>query len=300
MRTGTLISLGASVILGLAALLIARFWMPQSTHAVSASSGAAASQVPVVVARGPIAYGAKLQAGALTVVDYPAGSAPQGAFSTIQQVIDQPGGAPIALVPMASREPVLPTKLSGAGAKPTVAAVIAPGMRAFTVGVSDVTGAGGHILPGDRVDVVLTYDLNTLAGAGPGGKRLVSTVVLQDVRVLGIDLNADPNSTQAQVAHTATLEVTVEDAQKLALAAQAGTLSLALRRTGGAQIDPVQAITVAALGPGAPAGGVRHFGPRRPRILLPPGPAPRVGRSVIIVEGDTAAAALVPSERGGA
>src|SRR5581483_7934816 len=162
------------------------------------------------------------------------------------QIISQSGGPPIALTPIVAHEPILPGKLSGGGAKPTVAAVIGEGMRAFTISVTDVAGVGGHVLPGDRVDIVLTCNLNDLnpPKEGAQGKRLVSGLVLQNVRVLGMDLNADPTSTQAAVAHTATLEVSPEDAEKLALASQAGTLSLALRRTGAAEVAPTKPMAV--------------------------------------------------------
>ncbi|MHB8528637.1 MAG: Flp pilus assembly protein CpaB [Caulobacteraceae bacterium] len=302
MRSGTLISLGASALLGVGALLVAKIWLPHAGDDAAKNRPTMIATVPVVVARDSIPYGAKLEPGRLALVQYPAGSVPAGAYGSIAAAVNQAGGAPIALIPIAAREPVLPTQLSGGGAKPTVAAEIAQGMRAFTIGVTDVTGEGGHVLPGDRVDVVLTYDLSTVAGGAPGGgKRLVSDVVLQDVRVLGMDLNADPSSTQASIAHTATLEVSVKDAEKLALAAQAGTLSLALRRTGAAEIAAVPAVGIGDIGPTVrPAPPLRaSLTPgRRGRFIAAPAAAAR--RSVIIVHGDAAASFEVPSERAGA
>jgi pilus assembly protein CpaB len=298
MRTATLVSLGASAVLGVGALLVAKVWLPQSApHGAHLGAGAEAT-VPVVVARAAIPYGAKLDASRLEVERLPVSAAPQGAYGNIAQVIGQSGGAPIALVPISAREAVLPTKLSGGGAKPTLAAVISDGMRGFTIGVTEVAGGGGHVMPGDRVDVVLTRDLSTLAGSPQGaGKRLVSNLVIQDVRVLGMDLNADPTSTHAAIAHTATLEVTVEDAEKLALAAQAGSLSLALRRTGGTEIAAVRAVNNGDLGPGGGGGAsalrpmltaVRHRLPRS---------APRVDHhAIVVVHGDAQTNVEVPSE----
>ncbi|HEY5070803.1 MAG TPA: Flp pilus assembly protein CpaB [Caulobacteraceae bacterium] len=306
MRTATLISLGASAVLGLGALIVARVWLPQSAHGATAKHGGMVlATVPVVVARGNIAYGAKLDAGKLQLAQLPAAAVPEGAFSSVQQVIGQSGGAPVVLIPISAREPILPAKLSGAGAKSTVAAVISEGMRAFTIGVNDVAGGGGHILPGDRVDVVLTYDLSTLAGGNPGGnnsngKRLMSTVVIQDVRVLGMDLNADPSSTQASVAHTATLEVSVQDAEKLALAAQAGGLSLALRRTGGAEIAPVRMINVSDIGAG-PRPAAPHPVPAAEHHRRVPPPAQAAAadhHAIIVVHGAAKASVEVPSDRG--
>ncbi|HEY5106007.1 MAG TPA: Flp pilus assembly protein CpaB [Caulobacteraceae bacterium] len=299
MRTATLVSLGASAVLGVGALLVAKVWLPQSSaqhgNRVTANSEAT---VPVVVARGEIPYGTKLDAGRLQVTRVPLSAAPQGAYATISQVIAQPGGAPLVLVPISAREAVLPTKLSGGGAKPTLAAVISEGMRGFTIGVTEVAGGGGHVLPGDRIDVVLTRDLSTLAGApAGGGKRLVSNVVIQDVRVLGMDLNADPTSTAAAIAHTATLEVSVEDAEKLALAAQAGTLSLALRRTGSTDIAVVRPVGNGDLGAGV--GGVTAIA--RPVLIQVRHRAPRAAppmdhHEIIVVHGETKSSVDVPYE----
>jgi pilus assembly protein CpaB len=302
MRTTTLVSLGASAVLGLGALIVARLWLPSQAKSTPTKGPAMAiATVPVVVARADIPYGAKLDPGRLTVAQFPAGAVPAGAYSSIPQVIH--GEAPpVVLTPIAAREPVLPTKLSGAGAKATVAAVIGEGMRAYTIRVDDVAGGGGHVLPGDRVDVVLTYDLSTIAGGSPpggtaNGKRLISTIVLQDVRVLGMDLNADPSSTQAVVAHTATLEVSAQDAERLALAAQAGSLSMALRRTGAADIAPVRAVNVTDVGglhaaqAAARAHPIAHHARARSVRVF----APVERQAVIVVHGGTAASVEVPT-----
>ncbi|HTX47980.1 MAG TPA: Flp pilus assembly protein CpaB [Caulobacteraceae bacterium] len=302
MRTGTVVSLGASAVLGLGALIVARVWLPQPAHAPASPAATASNSdtVPVVVATRDIAYGTKLDASKLAVAHLPPGDAPHGAYSTTQQILGQSGGPPIVLTPISAREAILPDKLSGAGARATVAAVIDEGMRAYTIGVSDIAGVGGHVLPGDRVDVVLTRTIDP-PPAKPGSqecdcKRYVSDVVLQDLRVLGMDLNADPNSTQAAVAHTATLEVTVQDAQKLAVAAQAGSLSLALRRTGSAEVTPTRSIAVS---------DVVGRGPM-PRIIAvsrrTPATAPILIRthSVVVVHGDSSSSVVVPAERYGA
>jgi pilus assembly protein CpaB len=188
------------------------------------------------------------------------------------------GGAPVALFPMSQREAVLPAKLSGPGARPTVAAEIAEGMRAYTIKVSDVSGVGGHALPGDHVDVVLMRDLT------PGGdqRNYISYVVLQNVRVLGVDLNADLKSEKPASPSTATLEVSVEDAQKLSVASTLGTLSLALRRTGAAELDEAPPMRTADfLVGGNPRSTVRTV------ASAAPSGAPRPAYSaILIVEGE--------------
>jgi pilus assembly protein CpaB len=257
-----IISLGVSAVLGLAALFVAKTLVPgQATAKVAGASVAQPPPgAPVVVAAKDIKYGEKVDASALRVVRLPPEDVPQGAFTTVAAVLAADhGGAPVVLTPIAAREPVLPAKLSGPGARPSVAAEISEGMRAFTIHVSDVTGVGGHALPGDRVDVVLTRDLAT-AGAT---RNYVSQVVLQNVRVLAIDLNADLASDKPATPSNATLEVSVQDSQKLAVAANLGQLSLALRRTGQAELAPAGVVrTSAFVGGGVGEGGVRHAGPR--------------------------------------
>jgi len=295
MRIGTIVSLGASAALGLGALVVARVFLPaQSAHSAQAHGAAqVAAGTPVVLAAQPIAYGQKLEAKQLVLTRLPADAVPPGAFTSIDQVMKQDaGGAPVALTPMAAKEPVLATKLSGPGARPTLAALISEGKRAYTIGVTDVAGGGGHVLPGDRVDVVLTRDLSS-GGAieGPRGGKLVSEVVLQSVRVLGMDLNVDPATAKPSIAHTATLEVSVEDAERLALSAQAGTLSLALRRAGSAEVQPVRPLAASDLTP-AFAAPARRAAPVRRSAARPS------GSEMIIVQGDKHASVAVPAERG--
>jgi pilus assembly protein CpaB len=145
-------------------------------------------------------------------------------------------------------------------------------MRAYTLKVDDATGVGGHALPGDHVDVVLMRDLT------PNGpqRNFVSYVVVQNARVLGVDLNADPTSDKPASPNTATIEVTVEDSQKLSLASTLGTLSLALRRNGAAEIAPVRPLRTADFLGGGPR-------PVAVRVSAPRGP---VYSGILIVEGE--------------
>ena len=300
MRVATIISLGASAVLGLGALAAARVWLPSQPASAGARAAPVAAGVPVVLAAADIPYGAKLDARQLMVQRLPASAAPVGAFTSIEQVMRQDaGGAPVALVAISQREPLLPVKLSGPGVRPTLAAMIGDGMRAYTIGVTEVAGGGGHVLPGDRVDVVLTRDLSSAQPTMDGGRggKLVSDLVLQNVRVLGMDLNTDPASTHPTVAHTATLEVSVEDAERLSLAAQAGTMSLALRRTGAAEVKRVRPMLTADLGPGAASARPVARRPRGPGHGAPAGVG---GSAVIVVHGEHSERVAVPAERFGA
>ncbi|MBW8812096.1 MAG: Flp pilus assembly protein CpaB [Caulobacterales bacterium] len=273
MRVATIVSLAASAVLGLGALFVAKVMLPSAAQAKLPVIQRPVEGTPVVVAAHAIKYGEKLDAGALTIVKAPADAIPQGAFTEISQVLSADhGGAPVALVPLAPHEAVLGAKLSGPGARPSVAAEVAEGMRAYTIKVSDVTGVGGHALPGDRVDVVLMRDLTP---QGPE-RSFISYVVLQNVRVLGIDLNADLASEKPATPNTATLEVSVADSQKLSMASTLGTLSLALRRTGeavAADAHPLRTADFLSGGARAPTRAI-YRGPRTVAIS-----------TILIVEG---------------
>jgi pilus assembly protein CpaB len=300
MRFGTIASLAASAALGLGALAVARIWLP--SQSAKAGGAVAAVGVPVVIAKGPIAYGAKLQATDLVLTRIPADAAPPGAYTTVDQVMKaDSGGAPVALSAIAAHEAILPAKLSGPGAKPTLAAMIGQGMRAYTIAVTEVAGGGGHILPGDRVDVLLTRDVSN--GAVPGGAKtsLQTDIVMQDLKVLGMDLNVDPASTKPAVAHTATLEVDATNAERLALASQAGTLSLALRRVGAAGVEPVRPMATNDLGPsvGLPPVQQQHA-PTVRRAHHKGSVGAPAGAAVLVVHGEKEASFNVPAERLGA
>lgn len=283
MRLVTIGSLGASAALGLGALVVAKVLLPAATSSQAQASpiiiSPMADAASVVVAAADIPFGHKLEAGDLKVIQIPRNAAPAGAFASIDLVLAQDhGGAPVALIPIVAREPLLPTKLSGPGARQSVAAEIAPGLRAYAIAVTDVTGVGGHALPGDRVDVVLMRNTAT----GDAKKALRSEVVIQNARLLGMGLNADPTSTKAETSSTATLEVSVRDAQKLAIAADLGALSLALRPNGAAEIEPVGAVALddvagAGRSPGSGGRTRRAGGPTTGRMLVVEGEGSRPG-----------------------
>ena len=284
MRIGIIASLAGSAGLGLAALGVAHFSLPKPVKLAPVSL-TPADTVPVVVASGPLNYGEKLDAGHLRLVRLPAGAAPQGAYASIPAVLDQAGGAPVVLAPIAAREAILADKLSGPGARPSLAAQIADGKRAYSIRLSDVTGVGGHVLPGDYVDVILSREIADDQG---GTHRGAAELVLQNVRVLSIDLNSDPSTTKAAIAANGTLEVTVGEAQKLALAAQSGLLSLALRRLGATDVAASTPVALPVAGRPAPRA--------RPKGVAAP---VRAASEVVVTQGDVSSKVQVASERRG-
>ena len=133
--------------------------------------------------------------------------------------------------PILAGEPILPRKIVRAGDSGYLAAYLEPGMRAMAIRVTVETAAGGFILPGDRVDVVLTRQtsLNNIGEASQASK-FSSATVMRNLKVLAIDQTTRaPEEEHAVVGATATLEVGPADAEALALAKSEGELSLVLR-----------------------------------------------------------------------
>jgi pilus assembly protein CpaB len=314
MRLATIVSLSASAVLGIGALFVAKVWLPAASGPSKASASAPSiALTPVVAAKDAIPFGHKLEAKDLVLVRMPAEAAPAGAYHSIDEVLSlnsgvsgSKGGA-VTLAALAPKELVLPSKVAGGADRASLSAIIAPGMRAYTIKVNDTYGGGGHILPGDRVDVVMVKEVGGGSVVeGVNAKSMAAYVILQDVRVLGMDLNADPASTDKALPKTATLEVSVKDAEKLSVAGETGILSLALRRIGSADTEPVAPIRTADIGAsggasgGAPAAApVRKAGVRKAAARKSGSAAP-AGSSLIIVQGDKSSSVSVPADRTGA
>src|SRR5262249_19794070 len=162
-------------------------------------------------------------------------------------------GRRVVLTAIEANEPILASKITGPGQRATLSATLQDGMKAVTIRVNDVEGVAGFVLPGDRVDVALTRQKDS------NGKDKSSTdVVLQNVRVLAIDQTADERNDKPSVARAVTLEVDTASAQKVALAASVGNLSLILRKAGDALADSTRPITLGDLTGGEVAAPVQE------------------------------------------
>lgn len=133
--------------------------------------------------------------------------------------------------PITAGQPVTQGSLVAPGDRGFLAAALSPGMRAVSVPVSALTGVAGFVFPGDRVDLVLTQNVN---GAGTGQPLKVSETVIRNLRVLATDQRSTPNkdeqgNTKPSKYKLVTLEVTPRLAEKIAVAQTIGTLSLSLR-----------------------------------------------------------------------
>ncbi|MGL3105656.1 MULTISPECIES: Flp pilus assembly protein CpaB [unclassified Bradyrhizobium] len=138
----------------------------------------------------------------------------------------------IARVPLMQGEPIREQKLVRAEGSGFMAAILPSGMRAVSTEISAETGAGGFILPNDRVDIVLTRRLKNPETNGPtgGNDLIVSEVILTNIRVLAIDQAPKEKDGQtAVIGKTVTLELKPDQVATLSAARQGGTLQLALR-----------------------------------------------------------------------
>lgn len=223
MRASTIVMIGFAVVFGLLAVFIAQVWLNnQAKMQVKHEPEKQMATQTIVVAKQPLRFGTELSAAMLQEVPWPAEAVPAGAFNKINALLG--GGRRVVLAAIEANEPVLALKVTGAGQRATLSALVRPGMKAVTIRVNDVEGVGGFVLPGDHVDVALTRTIDK--------GDATTEVVLQNARVLAIDQTADERAAKAAVAKSVTLEVTTLNAQKLWLASSVGSLSLLLRKAG--------------------------------------------------------------------
>jgi pilus assembly protein CpaB len=186
--------------------------------------------VDVLVARSDIGLGQSLKPDDLQWQTWPASSTSNSFIRRGErpEATTQVAGS-IARAPFIAGEPIREQKLVRADGSGFMAAILPTGMRAISTEISPETGAGGFILPNDRVDVLLSKRERN--ADRPGSPEIVtSEIVLSNVRVLAIDqAPKEKDGQNAVVGKTVTLELKPEQAETLARARQTGTLALALR-----------------------------------------------------------------------
>src|SRR5438093_5841229 len=161
--------LGAALLFGFLAALAGYAGLQAMARQVRA--GASKEFVSVVVSATDLTFGTKLDKAQLRVSKYPKESVPAGAFSTIDSVAGQ-----TTKIFLGAREPVTATKLSSRGGG--LSTQIRSGFRAASLEVNQVSGVSGFVLPGDRVDVLITVDPHN------GGENAVTRTLVQDIEVL--------------------------------------------------------------------------------------------------------------------
>jgi pilus assembly protein CpaB len=178
----------------------------------------------VAVAKVAIPIGTKIIPEQVMMVQFSKESTPDGAFTSPDKLAGR-----VAVVNIAAREPITETRLAPEGTAGGLSAVIPEGYRAMTVKVDDVVGISGFIMPGTLVDVVVViHPDDNSAAQGP-----ISKIVLQNIKVLANGQNIDQpeNQRDANTVKAVTLQVTPEQAEKLALASSEGRLQLVMRNS---------------------------------------------------------------------
>jgi len=231
---------------------------------IKARSSPAAAAEPaemrdLVVAVKPLPVGATVKPDDIKVIKVPAAHFPKGAASRVEEVVDRPVVSNILV-----EEPVHLGRLAERGSGLGLAPIIPEGMRAVSIRVDQVVGVSGFVMPGMRVDVLLT-------GNPPEGEGKMTVTVLQNIQVLSADQRMEPDARgQAINATTVTLLVTPQQAEILTLAANEGRVQLVLRNGTDQQLAKTDGMTTAELyrRPGArPAEPPRS--PSPPRSLPP-------------------------------
>lgn len=175
--------------------------------------------VQIVVAALPVQVGAKLTEADVRQANWPKAVPIEGSFSLVSEVIGRG-----VLVPMVPNEPILASKLAAEGSGAGLMSTIPDGMRAVSVKVNDVIGVAGFVVPGSRVDLILS------GSPTHGGNAEMAKVILENIQVLAAGQNVanDDNGKPLSV-QVVTLLVTPEQSEVLALATTDGRIQLALR-----------------------------------------------------------------------
>jgi pilus assembly protein CpaB len=186
--------------------------------------------VDVLVAKSDIGLGQSVTPDNLQWQTWPAATA----SNSFIRRSERPEGAKevagsIARAPFITGEPIREQKLVKANGSGFMAAILPSGMRAISTEISPETGAGGFILPNDRVDVILSKREKNPDRSG-SSDIVISEIILTNVRVLAIDqAPKEKDGQNTVVGKTVTLELKPEQSETLARARQTGTLALALR-----------------------------------------------------------------------
>jgi pilus assembly protein CpaB len=254
-----------AIVLVVAVLLagVASLGMYRVVSRRPAGGTAEAKTVGVVVAAHPLKLGARLTSDHVKLVKWPADAQVPGAFATVEEVVDRGLIADVEV-----NEPLTAAKLApveaGAGLPPS----IPPGMRAVSVKVNEVVGVAGFVVPGTRVDVMVTLTNRQQQ------QESVTRVVVSNVQVLTAGTRYDQeNAKEGQPipSTVVTLLVSPEDGERIALAASEGQIMLTLR-------NPLDTLPTATTGVrtggllGQPAAAPQPIKPRVPKASAPAKP----------------------------
>lgn len=203
-----------AALLGVAAAVVGYFGL--TSLATQASARSDANYRNVVVTASDLTYGVKLDRAMLRMARYPKDAVPEGAYANLDSVVGQ-----TTKVFMGAREPVTAVKMSSRGGG--LSMLVRPSMRAASLEVNQVSGVSGFVLPGDRVDVLVTVD-----GRNPN-EDAVTRTVLQNVEVLAAGQKTEQQDNKPITVQAVTILVAPDGAETLALAEHEGKIHLVLR-----------------------------------------------------------------------
>jgi pilus assembly protein CpaB len=184
-------------------------------------SASASASTHIVVAARDLALGTVLAPGDVKTIAWPSVTVPPGYAASEEQVIGRG-----LITPVSANEPLMTAKLADKEAGGGLPIVIPEGMRAVSVKVDEVIGVAGFVLPGTRVDVLVTLSDNSERD------EAATRLILQNVQTLASGQTTQKNANgEPQTATVITLLVTPEEAEQLTLAATEGQIQLALRNT---------------------------------------------------------------------
>jgi len=245
----------------------------QSSHAQSSGPGE-----NILVAAEDLAVGAKIEDKDLKFVHYPSADLPTGVFHFKNKVVGRG-----VILPIAKGEFIVTGKLAGENAGSGLPSLIPPGMRAVSVRVNDTTSVAGFVLPGTRVDVLLT-------GSPEGASQPQTTTVLENIAVIATGQKLERNSAgEPQTTPVITLLVSPDDAQKLTLATTQGRIQLALRNpldTKQIELAAARADSLYRGGTPAPPVATTTVHPRVKHAAAPPSAPAPTAYTVEIYKGD--------------
>ena len=280
MRRSSIFLLVGALLLGLMAVLGVKTMM----SSVPANPEQDAPKTFVVVASRSIKFGEKIEANAVKSAPWPA-ALPEGAYTEIKDVVAD--GSRTALREIKEGELLLSSAVSGEVGRLASSTLLGPEMRAVSIPLDETSGAGGFVAPGDRVDVILTRQF--------GDEAAYAAAIVQGARVLAVGQTQDTSTSEPVLVKSATVEVTPDEAQKLALAQKVGQLTLALRGTGDEARLPVQLTSAnEAFGMRPPPSGGGGSAPTAPSTSAPARAEDKSGTEVRVVRGTETTSYRVP------
>lgn len=263
------IILSVAILSGLLASYLVLVYVRRQEHRLA---GGRVEQQRVVVAMSDLPIGTRLAAGLVTARDWPKNGVPEGVASEPEAVLGR-----LVRGEIVRGEPILEHRLFPkdlAAAPGIMSVIVPPGKRAMAVGVNEVIGVSGFILPKNRVDVIAT---RTDARAGKS-----TETILQNVEVLAVGQRVDQSGDQAVKVLTVTIAVTPEEAERVALALHEGKIHIVLRSV----MDP-EVVPLAKPPQPSPRRGEANavVPPPRPR---PPAAEPAGGKGLVVdvIRGD--------------